>query len=57
MKLCDKRLICVEPCCGLALNEEYRAIQRDDTRYRVMDSNGAYVWRSKLRFVVKGERV
>lgn len=51
----DERLICVDPCQGLALNEEYRAIQKDDTRYRVMDSNGAIVWRSKLRFVVKGE--
>lgn len=51
----DERLICVDPCQGLALNEEYRAIQRDDTRYRVLDSEGRFVWRSKLRFVVKGE--
>lgn len=54
--LCDERLICVDPCAGLALNEEYRALQQDDTRYRVTDSNGNWKWYSQKRFVVKCDR-
>lgn len=54
--ICDKSLICVEPCSGLAMNEEYRAMADDGRRVMVMNSNGDYKYYRTNRFVEKWER-
>ena len=51
----DIKLICVEPCAGLALNEEYRAMSETQREWRLMNSLGDWRWYSKRRFVVKHE--
>ena len=54
-KPCDKRLICVESCSRLMLNDEYRAIREGDGEVQVMDIQGDYRYFRYSRFVEKRE--
>jgi hypothetical protein len=54
-KVCDKKLICVDPCSRIALNDEYRAIREGDGEYQVMDLEGDYRYFRASRFVEKLE--
>ena len=54
-KVCDKKLICVDPCSRLALNDEYRAIREGDGEVQVMDLEGDYRYFRASRFVEKME--